>query len=363
MARFGFLGLPAGRRMAAVGLLSLWPALPAHADMPLVTRAIEGFVRPAYHSFAEQTATLETDIATLCAAPGEPALERARGDFVSAVGSWSVVETIRFGPVTEDNMLERILFWPDRKSIGLKQVQAALAENDETATDPDKLAGKSVAMQGLGALEFVLFGTGAETLAGGDAYRCAYGLAISTNLNRMATKVAAEWDTPDGIAKVLENPGADNPHYRNNTEAVTEIFNVIVHGLELVRDVRVNGFLGEDAAADKPKQAIFWRSDATIASIAGNLNGIQKLFDAADFAPYLTSDMTWIPGSIGFEFSNAELALRPLDGPVADVLADPERRNKLAYAKLVTSSLSELFGVRLAGALGLSAGFSSLDGD
>jgi predicted lipoprotein len=31
--------------------------------------------------------------------------------------------------------------------------------------------------------------------------------------------------------------------------------------------------------------------------------------------------------------------------------------------RLVTSSLSELFGVRLAGALGLTAGFSSLDGD
>ena len=52
--------------------------------------------------------------------------------------------------------LERILFWPDRKSIGLKQVQAALAAKDTSITDAGKLKGKSVAVQGLGALEFLL---------------------------------------------------------------------------------------------------------------------------------------------------------------------------------------------------------------
>ena len=33
------------------------------------------------------------------------------------------------------------------------------------------------------------------------------------------------------------------------------------------------------------------------------------------------------------------------------------------YFSVMTSSLSELFGMRLTGALGLTAGFSSLDGD
>ena len=50
-------------------------------------------------------------------------------------------------------------------------------------------------------------------------------------------------------------------------------------------------------------------------------------------------------------------------GPIADVLADPDKRAKLAYFGLVTSSLSEIFGTQMSGALGLTAGFSSLDGD
>jgi predicted lipoprotein len=64
-----------------------------------------------------------------------------------------------------------------------------------------------------------------------------------------------------------------------------------------------------------------------------------------------------------FEFGNAANAASAADGPIADVLADPEKRSKLAYFGLVTSSLSNIFGTQMSGALGLTAGFSSLDGD
>ncbi|MBX3577481.1 MAG: peptidase M75, Imelysin [Rhizobiaceae bacterium] len=359
--------LPSTRRDAAfhiLGLVAIFAlTFPARADVPPITRAIDGFIRPAYDSFRESTVALRSGVDALCAAPDGAALDAARVSFVQTVQAWSAVETIRFGPVTQENRLERILFWPDRKSVGLKQVQAALAGQDATATDPATLAGKSVAMQGLGALEFVLFGTGAEALATGDAYRCAYGAAISANLVMMSSAIAAEWRDPEGFARSIANPGPDNPLYRDEAEAVTELFGVFVHGLELIRDVRIGGFLGDDAGADKPKQAVFWRSDATVASIAGNLDGLQRLFDVTDFSRSLDPDTAWIPSSIDFEFHNAGNALAKLDGAIADVLADPARRETLAYARLVTSSLSDLFGVKLADGLDLSAGFSSLDGD
>jgi predicted lipoprotein len=103
-------------------------------------------------------------VTALCAhtSPASVARRRARG--VSRCGPQpGRRRDIRFGPVTEENRLERILFWPDRKGIGLKQVQAAIAGEDATAADPQTLPGKSVAMQGLGALEFVLFGTGSDS--------------------------------------------------------------------------------------------------------------------------------------------------------------------------------------------------------
>jgi predicted lipoprotein len=48
---------------------------------------------------------------------------------------------------------------------------------------------------------------------------------------------------------------------------------------------------------------------------------------------------------------------------VTDALKNEAQRNQLDHFRLTTSTLSELIGVRLTGALGLSAGFSSLDGD
>ena len=339
-------------------------ASPARAENAAVAAAVSGFVTPGYAAFQAASAELSDEMDALCAARSPESLADARGAFVAVATAWSEVETIRFGPVTEENRLERILFWPDRRSIGLKQVQRALAEKDATATDHATLKDKSVAMQGLGALEFILFGTGAENLAApGEDYRCAYGRAIAGNVEELASAVVADWQDPAGMSKQWTNPGANNPLYRTDEEAITELLDIFIHGLEMVRDVRINGFLGEQAGDDRPKQAIFWRSEATTASIASNLDGMRKLFEASQIADLLPQEYAWVADSIRFEFDNADRALEAANGPVSETLADPVRREKLAYARIVTSSLSELFGVRLSGALGLTAGFSSLDGD
>jgi predicted lipoprotein len=346
-------------------LLAAVPAGAASLDSgATVTRSIADFVRPGYVRFHDATTALDKAAANLCKAPSGASLEAARAAFSSAIDSWSQIEIIRFGPVTEENRLERILFWPDRKSIGLKQVQAALAERDRTASDAKELAGKSVAMQGLGALEFVLYGTGAEELSGQTgSFRCAYGAAISKNLDEMASELAAEWADLTGFSAKWQDFGDKNPLYRNADEALTELLEVFVNGLELIRDQRLGGFLGDTEKADKPKQALFWRSGKTADALKGNMEGLKTLFDASGIGPALPEASRWIAQSANFEFGNAINAAEATKGPVDDVLANPEKRGKLAYFGVVTSSLSEIFGTRLAAELGLTAGFSSLDGD
>jgi uncharacterized protein len=329
-----------------------------------VMASVDGFIRPAYGAVAERAGALSDDMSTLCVTPSADNLAKSRRDFQGATDAWSYAEIIRFGPVAEDNQLERLLFWPDRKGIGLKQVQEAIATKDAEAADPAKLAGKSVAMQGFGALEFVLFGTGSDTLATGrDAYRCDYGAAIAANIAKMTADIAAAWQKPDGFVDKWSRPGPDNPLYQTGTEAVTELLSVFVNGLEMLRDVRINGFLAGVAKFDKPKQALYWRSDGTTRSLAANLAGMKALFDASNLDDYLTTDMHWIAESIDTTFGNGIAAANAADGPIADALADREKRSKLVYLQIVTSSLSELFGRRLAEQFGLTAGFSSLDGD
>jgi hypothetical protein len=357
------------RNLAFVACLLLAGAGLAGAGEPpgatqMVRGAIDHQIVPAYGRFAAKSGELDVAVRSLCTEPSAERLSAARAAFAGAVDAWSRIELVRFGPVTEENRLERILYWPDRRSTGLKQVQAILAAEDASAVAPASLAGKSVAVQGLGALEFALYGTGADALADSAGFRCAYAEAIASNLDAMADKLDAAWTAGEGAAGLWAEPGTENPLFRDGAEALGRLVDVMVHGLELVRDVRINGFLGEEASEDKPRQALFWRSGETIAGLRGNLASIDALLRSSDIEAHLPEDRRWIVQSALFELANAEHALAPLAGmPVADILSDPASRAKLDYVRLVTSGLSDLIGRQLSGEFGLTAGFSSLDGD
>ncbi|MBA1139643.1 imelysin family protein [Mesorhizobium neociceri] len=348
----------------ALALAMSSPASASVTASDVIQRAIDGFVRPAYASLHDHAGGLAKAMDTLCQAPSQGNLDAAHAEFSATVAAWSSAEIIGFGPIKENNRLERMLYWPDRKSIGLKQVQAALAGRDPTATDPAQLAGKSVAMQGLGALEFVLYGDGSEALAGkDDPYRCAYGAAVAKNIATMAADVNAAWKKPDGFAALWANPGPGNALYRDGAEAVTELLGVFINELEMVRDVRLKGLLGAKPDADKPRQAIYWRSQNTAASLAGNLSGIDTLFQASKLGDALPEDARWMAESIHIQLTNGVATARSIQGPIDKALADPAEREKLDHFALITSSLSGLIGARLTAEFGLTAGFSSLDGD
>lgn len=357
MMRLFALALCLGLSLPASGRAEPAPAA-------AITRAaIDAVIRPGYVRFRAAAETLENDVRALCEAPGPAQMETARAAFRDTALAWASIEMVGFGPVRAQNRLERILFWPDRRGTGLKQVQAILATEDDTATDAATLAQKSVAVQGLGALEYVLFGTGAAGLAGADAFRCRYGAAIGTNLAKIAARIAAAWAGHDGIAGQLARPGPGNALFRDESEALGEVTDILIHGLEQLRAVRLNGFLGETPDKDRPKRALLWRAGLTIATVKANLDGLRDLFDKAGFADHLAEEDRWIAASIRFEFAQADDALSALPARIADTLADPQAREKLAFVRVVSSSLSQLIGEHLTAAYGLTAGFSSLDGD
>ena len=158
-----------------------------------------------------------------------------------------------------------------------------------------------------------------------------YGAAVAANVATIAGDVDAAWAKDDGFAGQWAHPGAGNPLYQNGTEAVTELLEVFVNGLELVRDVRVGGFLGEQTADDKPKQAIYWRSDGTARSLAANIAGMKALVRSLGARrPTFARHCTGSPIPSKFEFGNAVDAANAADGPIADTLANEKKRGKLS---------------------------------
>lgn len=345
------------------------PRVLDEAALPgVMAKAVDDFIIPGYRDLSRATAVLSDASAALCATPSDATLEATRSAFANVVGKWSTIEIVRLGPALEQNRFERFLFYPDRKSTGLKQVRAILAKGDESATAAENLKAKSVAVQGLGALEYVLYGTGAEALAGKDGrFRCRYGHAIAQNLDAIAGALLAEWERPDGIQAAWKNPGPDNPLFRDNKEAATELLGILVHSVEMVRDQRLRpfhaGMVDGKPGKGRPKLAIYWRSGNTMPSISANFRGLQTLFDSAGMEDLLPADSRSIAGSVTFLLKTLSAAADRVDGPIDASLADDEKRATLDFIALNTADLLDRLNRDFGGAIGLGAGFSFADGD
>ena len=162
------------------------PQAHADADHAAIAKAsLEQYIRPGYAQFAQSTDALKQSVAALCGKPSPAALKDTQEAFAATVEAWSVVEPIRFGPVAQEHRFERIFYWPDPKGLGTRQIRDALAKQDKSVTEQTGLIGKSVALQGLPALEYLLYGDGAATLEKGGAegtFRCSFAEAVAGNL-------------------------------------------------------------------------------------------------------------------------------------------------------------------------------------
>lgn len=347
-------------RILAAIFAALLLITPANAQIispsEMLRSSVTNFVRPQTKAFATRATELAEAMYVLCENGDLPAAQEA---FAKAATAYGRIEFLRVGPLMEDNRVDRILFFPDRKGIGLRQVQQLLAEADLASATVPGLQQKSIAVQGFGALEFVLFGTGFETLTTSDgAFRCAYGAAIAKNLEEMAGEIAAGWADPEGIAKRLTQPDPSYADYRTTTESLEAIVGLVSHGIEAVRDTRLNPFIAKADGKANPKQALFWRSNQTLPMLRANLDGLRRLVELSGIVtdPALANEVT-------AAFDRAETAIAAVTSSVEEAVADPTQSAALTDLVTATQDLQRLIGEDLSATLGLSVGFSSLDGD
>ncbi|MBB6486380.1 imelysin family protein [Rhizobium lusitanum] len=362
----------------AVCLLLSVSALPAHAEdakangaglneaaVPAVLqKAVDDVIRPGYRAMHNSASKLTVAMKALCAAPSATTLASAKSAFGDTVKSWSHIEIVDTGPIIEKNRFEHILFYPDRKGVGLKQVQALIAKADEHDTTVEAVAGKSVALMSLTALEYVLDGNGSDVLSTEkQSFRCRYGAAVAGNIEKTTKEIADEWDAPDGVQKSWKFPGNASSDFMDNKEAVTALLGILVHGAATVRDQRLETFYKGDAAATRPKMAIYWRSANTWTSFAGNIEGLKTLWEKADMASLLPADKRDIAGKIDKLLAELATTATAINPDIEAAIGNDAERAKIDKLLSVSRDLATGFSDEYGVAIGLSAGFSFADGD
>lgn len=338
-----------------------------HLGLAEQTRRV--FILPGYQRLQERIQQLQLGVGKLCASPSFAQLDVVRKTYRSTIDAWGRVDLIKFGPITERNRLERMFFWPDRKGIGSRQVRRLLKGAGTDKITAGSLVKMSVAVQGLTALEILLFGKGSSDMAVRDkaSRRCHFVQAITDNLSNIMEAVVRSWSDGGRFARIWASPGASNPVYLQSSELTLEIVKALDQSLESVRERKIVPALGLGRTRRRHRP-ILWRSKLGMVLIHANMLGAKSLFEDAGLArTYLDSqedrdEARSTLSSIESEFKLVLRATAPL-AAMPDPFSRPDIKRRLIVVGFPLKSL-RLRGVPLIkAAAGLAIGFNASDGD
>ena len=331
----------------------------------IVQAVIDEQIIPDYAAFAAVASEQQESVADFCAAPDEAGLETVRADFAELALAWSRVEWITFGPARVDNRREALFFWPDSRGRGLRQAQALAASKDAAQFEPEAFAQKSVVVKGLPALEYVLFGDGAEALLSPGAPRCAFARAIVGAVKTNAEDIYLEWSGAGGYRNLMLEAGPDNPAFKTHKEALQVMLTAASEQVEIVRDLKLSPILRERNGARAPIAPPFAGAGQGIAAIAVNVDSAGAVF-INHASRLLPEESAYRASSLAFEIDAASAVLDELAKSsltIEEMAASEETRGRLAYLLLPLGGAHELMSRTFPADLGLIMGFNSLDGD
>ena len=337
----------------------------------LARQVLEKHVVPGYEKLASAAKSLSQAIDRHCTQPSRTLPKSVGKAFDDFVVAWGHVEHINFGPITKENRLERILFFPDRRGLGARQVSRALQTRDPDVTDVQKLASKSVALQGLSALEIVLFQDrgGKPEAPEAQDHRCRFALAISGNLQARSQEILNEWKQDDGFRRLILNPGPDNPQFFKPSEVTQVLAKSLDQGLERIREERIAGPLGF-GKQKRRLPAVLERSGRTFRLTTANIEGLRDLYTTGGMQQAIIG--TGRAKGVANLQSNAKLVLSEITTAhtiskrlvgVSKPFDNPDILSRLLSVGFPLKNARTQLAILMAATAGLTLGFNSSDGD
>ncbi len=356
-------------RLLILAMVAALPILPASAAdfTPSLEGVIVNYIRPAMSDFADTAARLPATVSSVCETGDDKAIAAFRSAYSDSLQDFARIQFLRFGPLLDDDRLSRLAFLPDPRGIAQRQIRKIYAEQDAGVTSPESLKGKSVAVQGLAALELIAFDKNGKVVLGGAGERkdfiCAYAQAIAQNLSLTAADLAAAWADPDDFSAVLLASDSGNDRFYSSKEAVETVFNALVTGLIITMDQDIETAVGPSKEKAKANRFPFSRSANSIAYLSGEIQGVHDALVSLDLKSLTPDDYLWIFDTLDFETGNALALLGKLQPLLRKTFGEGESYERAGVLLITLRSIRDTMAEELAGALELAGGFNSLDGD
>ncbi len=346
--------------------------LVALAGLPLAASAADGkldavpiletWLLPRYDALSSAADAQKAAWTSFCAKPdaaGVPALKAAYGKTADA---WNAVEFITFGPISQNLRADRFSFFPDRRNGIARGMADVIADTDAGRLSPERFDQTSAAVQGLPALERLLFDKEAEAalVSGAEAERrCAFGRAIATNLSTIAHDVRGAWgDRSTGLLAALAAGKGDPALFPDAAALPGMILTDLSGAFQRVTDTKLLPVLGAGPDAAKPALADSWRSGRSGRVVANMVKSADDLLRAV--ATQMPSRPQYVVNKAAGAADAAADKLPADLGGAAETAAGATA----LQADIKTFKAAQLTVYRpMASYFGISLGFNALDGD
>lgn len=360
-----------------VALLACASAAPAQDKVPPQAYArvnaalVENHVLPRYERLAAAAAALADAAEDFCARPDSAGLMDMRGRFRDVMDAWMGVQHLRFGPAELFMRAYRLYFWPQARGKVGEAVRTLLEAGDVNALAPDRFRESSVAVQGLPAIEYLLYGEPERLMAGDKAaeFRCALLGVIAASTQSTAADIVRDWRGGDAaFAQATTEPRADSGYFGTHREATLAFFQSLHDGLQLIADVKLKPVVGESSEVARPRLAESRRSSRALRNIVLNLEALEALYTGGD-RPGLSElvrkhgEDAKLDALMRKAFRMTVATAESIDRPLTEAVTDAARRPRVEKLLTQVRALKQIVRTRLAAALDLTVGFNALDGD
>ncbi|MEP9352018.1 imelysin family protein [Xanthobacter sp. KR7-65] len=323
---------------------------------------IEGWLLPRYDTLVAASTAQAKAWADFCPAPSAAGIGALKLAYGATADAWNAVEFITFGPISLSLRTDRISFFPDRRNAITRGLAEMLADEDAARLVPERFAQSSAAVQGLPALERLLYEDGAaEALAAGPeaARRCALGTAIARNVAAIAGEVRTAWgDKSSGVLGDIVS-GKGVPALFPDVGALPGMILTDLSGAyQRVTDTKLLPVLGSGPSDAKPTLADSWRSGRSGRVAANMIRSADALLTAV--GSQLPSRPQWVVNKAA---TAADAAAERLPADIGAAAATATGAGAIQTAIKAFKAAQLAVYKPTAAYFGISLGFNALDGD
>lgn len=351
--------LPFYRTLASVAVVSalLTACDTSDPQQQAISQTAQNVLMPTYSQWAGANHQLEKSAEQFCT--DKQTLDEAQQTWRSAQLAWAELQPMAIGPLSEGNLAWQVQFWPDKKNLVGRQIQALLKKSPDLTLE--QLQRASVVVQGLSAYEYVLFDESVDLAdpATKAAY-CPLLTAIGQHQAKLAGGVLAQWQNKNGMLQQLEK--FPNDRYIDASEALTDLFRVQVGALDGLKKKLAMPIGRLSKGHPQPLQAESWRSDNSLRSMTATIHGAKQVWQSA-FKPLLDASQGDLSARIDNAYVRTLEMLTQLDQPLAIQLNSEKGRAALEELYGQIDRLHRLQQNDLARALNIQVGFNAHDGD